>query len=194
MSTASFAEAAFPIRVMAEQAVSGTYIWFACVCSRKIQFASQTYQDMLHVLGQQTRWDSSCLCEERLRWIVMHLPCTYLLPAFFRSPPSLFLSLIIFQLIWLPVAHPPPSAYLKLSKIGLRSPFWHKGNQFRWLVYPWFRTAFPQNIKAPCTSLRVSFQLYDYSMVPQHNHSCFVHSFQLRAKEQPCTYIVGTVG
>lgn len=107
--------------------VRDIHIWFVCLCSRKIKFARQPYQSMLHVLGQCRRQDSSCLGEERLRWTVMHLPYTYLFPALFRSRSSRCLLLIIFQFVWLPAAHLPPTVSLKLSKIGPRSPFWHQG-------------------------------------------------------------------
>jgi len=107
--------------------VRNIHIWFACVCSRKIKFTGQPYKDMLHVLGQQGRWDSSCLAEEDRDelWCISLAPICFLL--FLDLVPLFFLPLIIFQLVWLPAAHLPPSAWLKFSKIGPWSPFWHQG-------------------------------------------------------------------
>lgn len=98
--------------------VRAIYVWFACACSRKMKFASQLHQDLLHVLGQWRRYHSCLGKKKRLKWIVLHHPCTCLFPTLSRSFTTLFLPLMVFLFVWPWEAHIPPTACLKLSKTG----------------------------------------------------------------------------
>lgn len=92
--------------------VRDIYVWFACTCSRKMKFASQPRQDLLHVLGQWRRYHS-CLGKEDWNDLCCTSPAPICFPLFPDLAPLFF-----FLFVWLPEARIPHTACLKLSKMG----------------------------------------------------------------------------